>query len=52
MTAPDTKVPFKIGVYGDMGIHNSEDTVKHITGLTERGVLDWIYHVRYVNVIF
>ena len=28
-----------------MGIHNSENTVKRVTELTDKGALNWIYHV-------
>ena len=44
-TSPDSKVSFTVGIYGDMGIHNSEDTVKQVITLTEKGALDWVYHV-------
>jgi len=44
-TAPDEFVPFSVGVYGDMGIDNSANTVKRVTDRVANGEMDFIYHV-------
>jgi hypothetical protein len=44
-TAPDQFVPFAVGVYGDMGIDYSENTVKRVTRRVSNNEMDFIYHV-------
>jgi hypothetical protein len=44
-TAPATSQPFTIAVYGDMGVHNSQNTTPHIITLAKNKSLDWVYHI-------
>lgn len=45
-------VPFKIGVYGDMGIDNSEDTIAKVTSRVQNGEWDFIWHLGDIRFIF
>jgi len=44
-TAPNETIPFSIGIYGDVGVENSENTVKRVINHTMNGDFNWIYHV-------
>jgi len=44
-TPPETPIPFTVGVYGDMGIDNSANTVQRVVEDVKANKLDWIYHV-------
>lgn len=44
-TPPSTPREFTIGLYGDMGVVFSQDTIRNMHQLSTNGQLDWIYHV-------
>ena len=45
ITAPTQFVrPFIIGMYGDMGVNNSETTIPRIINRVSSGEWDWIFH--------
>jgi len=44
-TAPNTKKPFSIAVYGDMGIDYSQNTTARLIAAAEQGMYDWVFHV-------
>lgn len=45
MTAPAQSVPFTVAIYGDMGVHNSRDTVARVQSLVQSRAIDWIFHI-------
>jgi phosphodiesterase/alkaline phosphatase D-like protein len=45
VTAPAQSVPFTVAIYGDMGVHNSRDTVARVQSLVQSRAIDWIFHI-------
>jgi len=44
-TEANQLTPFSIAVYGDMGVHNNQDTIPRIEDLVTNHAIDWVYHV-------
>lgn len=44
-TAPAYATSFNIGIFGDLGIDNSNDTMERVRERTIAGDIDWIFHV-------
>jgi phosphodiesterase/alkaline phosphatase D-like protein len=45
VTAPALPEPFKIAIYGDMGVHDSKETMAGVRRLVESNAIDWIFHI-------
>jgi hypothetical protein len=45
VSATDQPRPFSIAVYGDMGVHNSRNTIARVKDLVNSSAIDWVLHV-------
>lgn len=45
VSAPNSPQNFSIAIYGDMGVHNSENTMPRIYDLVSTNRVQWIYHI-------
>ena len=45
VSAPSQSQDFSIAIYGDMGVHTSEETTARVHDLVANQKIDWIYHI-------